>query len=82
MEQISRRGEVGWIGLAAFVIAWDMFAGETMSSAFRRGLENERTRPFVLGGLGITALHLLNALPEPYDPFKQLGQIKDLLHES
>jgi hypothetical protein len=55
--------------VGAGIVAWDLLAPETLSSAFRRGAENERTRPYVLAALGVTALHLLGALPRQVDPF-------------
>lgn len=64
----SKVGSIGWLGIAAGVLAFDVLAEESLSSAFSRGTENPRTRPFVLGALGITALHLLDVLPPAIDP--------------
>lgn len=67
----SKIGSVGWLGLAASVVIFDVLAEETLSSAFSRGTENPRSRPFVIGALGITALHLMDALG-PLDPIDGL----------
>lgn len=63
-------GTLGWGLVAGGVLAWDMIATETLSNAFHRGLENEKTRPFVVAGLGITACHLMGVIPPKLDPFK------------
>lgn len=62
-------GTVGWAAIAAGVLAWDILADETLTSAFKRGASNERTRPYVVGALGVTALHLMGAIPRDLDPF-------------
>ena len=70
MRHESKAGMWGWAGLAAGVIAWDLLAPETLSHAFRRGVENPHTRALVLGGLAITAAHLVgNVIPEQLDPY-------------
>lgn len=79
----ERSGTLGWAALAAGVAAWDLLAPETLTAAFKRGTENVHTRPFVVGALGVTALHLLGVLPRQIDPFyltidhTPLGQIMD-----
>lgn len=62
-------GSMGWVILAGFVALWDITQEESLSHAFSRGLENSRARPAVLLGLGVTALHLLSAIPANFDPF-------------
>lgn len=68
-----------WIGLGLGVAAYDVFApkGETLSEGVDRALEHERYRYLALGGVAITALHLLNVLPEQYDPFALALSWKD-----
>jgi len=76
----ERQGTLFWAGLAAYVALCDVFGKETLTSAFARGVENPRTRPFVIGALGVTALHLLDAIPhEPIelDPFFMIGGLYD-----
>ncbi len=60
-----------WIGLGAYVAAWDILAprGETLSEGVDRALEHPTLRYVALAGIGITAAHLCNVLPERYDPF-------------
>lgn len=43
--------------------------GETLSEGVDRALEHESLRYAAIAGIGITALHLLNVIPEKYDPF-------------
>jgi len=62
-------GHLGWAALAAGVIAWDVLAEETLSSAFRRGLDNNHLRPLVVGAWALTTCHLMGVLPERVDPF-------------
>jgi hypothetical protein len=68
----TTNGTYGWLALGAFVLAWDLLASETLTHAAKRGLENHHTRPLVIGGIGVTALHLLQVIPERFDPFYQL----------
>lgn len=73
----SHTGIYGWVCLGAFVAGWDALAPETLSSAFRRGLENPRTRYLVLGAWAITSAHLLGLLPDNIDPFRSLEHLQD-----
>lgn len=68
-------GTVGWGLLAAGVLAWDIFAPETLSSAVDRALEHPRGRYAAIGGVAVTSAHLLNLLPERYDPFVRLFDV-------
>lgn len=63
-----------WIGLGVGVAAYDLLAteGETLSEGFYRGTEHPVYRYMCFGMLGATALHLLDILPDKYDPFTQL----------
>lgn len=57
-------GAKGWFILAAYVVAWDALAKETLSCAFLR----RRTHPvIVLAWSGLSA-HLFGVLPRRYDP--------------
>jgi hypothetical protein len=62
-------GTVGWGLLAAGVAVWDLTAPESLTAAFKRGTANEKSRPYVVGALGVTALHLMGAIPRAIDPF-------------
>lgn len=65
----GRSGTLGWAAIGAAVLAWDVLAPETLTSAFRRGAENGHTRPLVIGALGVSAAHLMGLIPERADPF-------------
>jgi hypothetical protein len=65
----THAGTIGWLGIAAYVVWFDTTQSESLSHAYSRGLENSRSRPFVLAGLGVTALHLLRLIPPAVDPF-------------
>lgn len=58
-----------WAGLAAGVVAYDILCpdGEMLSEGVDRGLEGHRWA--TIAAIGVTALHLLNTLPEQIDPF-------------
>lgn len=77
MEERSFIGGYGWIGLAAYVTAWDVWAmtknKETLSGAYYRSLGSWKTAVPVLVWTALTVKHL--ALP------KVLPQI-DLLHHA
>lgn len=69
LETASKVGTLGWLGLALYVGVWDKLAPETLTSAYKRGKEHPIMKPLVIGGLGVTALHLLEAIPRECDPF-------------
>lgn len=77
----SHSGTTGWAILGGFVLAWDVFARETLSSAVDRALERPVGRYVAIGSVALTGAHLLNLLPERYDPFVQtfeaLNRIRD-----
>lgn len=60
-----------WIGLGAYVAGYDILApkGETLSEGVDRALEHPTLRYAAIVGIGVTAAHLVNVLPEKYDPF-------------
>lgn len=65
----TRTGTLGWVGVGAAVLAAEIICEESLTHAFRRGLDSNRYRPFLLGGMAITALHLCDKLPTACDPF-------------
>lgn len=74
MERGKRRntdhsGTLGWLALAAGIVAWDALAHETLSHAFARGMENVKMRPAIIGAAAITAAHLFDIIPTAIDPF-------------
>lgn len=74
-----RPSHKAWIGLGAGVAAYDILApkGETLSEAVDGALEHPTFRYFAIAGIGITACHLLNLLPEKVDPFTRALAWKD-----
>src|SRR5437870_737993 len=55
----------GWGVLAAFVVAWDVKAPETLSSGFNR----HRKHPLVVIGWLTLTSHLFGLIPPRCDPF-------------
>lgn len=59
----------GWLAIAGLVTAYEIACppGELLSEGVDRGIEQ---RPLLTKlAIGVTALHLMNAIPERYDPF-------------
>lgn len=67
--RVRVHGGHGWIVLAAFVLAWDLRAPETLSTAFSRA-----PRAVQVLATGLTVAHLLDVLPDRCDPFHLLGR--------
>jgi hypothetical protein len=67
----SRPSTVAWAALAVEAVAYDLLCprGETLSEGVDGWLEHKPL--LTVGAIGITALHLLNALPKGIDPFHQ-----------
>jgi len=80
-EATSRAGTLGWAALATGVLIFDVVAHETMSSAFRRGLNNPRTAAPVIGAWAITTAHLFGVLPEKLDPFIQTFNVLERVRD-
>lgn len=75
-------GSIGWLSLAAGVVAWDLTQEETLTNAFRRGYENPHYRPLILGAMAVTAAHLIGAIPEEIDPFHRgLDFLQNLINQ-
>ena len=67
----NHAGTIGWAGLAAYVIAWDILAPETLSSAVDRALDHNVMKYLAFATGGIISAHLFNIVPERYDPIQQ-----------
>jgi len=68
----ERLGTGKWVAIGASVAALDLLVpGETLSSAFKRAHEHENplVRAAAIGGLAVTAAHLLRVLPPAVDPY-------------
>jgi hypothetical protein len=61
----------GWAAIGLGVLAYELACpqGELLSEGVDRALD--RNRPLTVAAVGLTALHLLNALPDKADPFKR-----------
>lgn len=55
--------------MAVSVLAWDIYAPETLSHACHRYMEHPVSRFMLIGAIGATAAHLTGLLPEQYDPY-------------
>lgn len=64
-------GTVGWIGLSAYVLAWDILAPETLSGAVDRALEHKTAKYVAWAVGGVVTAHLFNLIPEEYDLLQQ-----------
>lgn len=69
-----RPAEKAWLALAAGVIGYEIFAeeGELMSEAVDRWLMKHPAVTTL--GVVVTAMHLLNWIPKPIDPFHLLSR--------
>jgi hypothetical protein len=72
METLKNHaGTIGWGLLAAYVIAWDVLAPETLSHAVDRALDHKAMKYVAWGVGGIVSGHLFNVIPEKLDPIQQ-----------
>ena len=67
--------EKAWMCLIGAVSLYDITCpkGETLSEGVDRALDKHRI--ITTTAIGITALHLLNVLPDKLDPFKQVTEL-------
>lgn len=67
-----RPSSVAWAGILGAVAVYELLApnNETLSHRVDSGLEG-RNRYITAGAIGVTALHLLNLIPDKIDPFEQ-----------
>lgn len=74
-----RPSTLAWGALGAAVTAYELLCppGETLSERLDPLLEKPATRAAVIGMVGVTALHLCNALPKGVDPYYQLTRLKE-----
>lgn len=67
-----RPSTYAWTGILAGVSLYELTCpqGETLSERLDPLLEG-RAKYLVLGGIAVTAAHLINLIPERVDPFEQ-----------
>ena len=54
---------IGWIGLAAYVVAWDRHASVTLSRGWGHAMEHPIAGPAIILAWGLTTAHLFGRRP-------------------
>jgi hypothetical protein len=70
----SHAGTAGWLGVATGVLAWDLFAPETLTDAFGRARSTPEGRFITTAVWLLLTGHLFGILPSWADPFRLPGQ--------
>lgn len=72
-----RPSTAAWTSIGVGVVAYDLLCpqGEQLSQRMDEWLEKHPTRSLALGITAMTAMHLLNMLPERIDPIHHLAMI-------
>lgn len=67
----------GWLAVGAVVIGHELLCapGHTLSEGVDRALEKHPVITTL--AIGTVALHLMNVLPEAYDPIHRLAHFRD-----
>lgn len=68
------RGSYGWLGLAVYVIVFDLLSKETLSSSFTTAVQCPRRRPWVVVTTAYLVAHLYHGIPDRYDPLRRLDR--------
>jgi hypothetical protein len=76
-----RYGHKAWIGLGIYLAIVEMFAppGETLSEAMDDWLQNNPGKALSYAGVGVTALHLVNFIPQQFDPIHRMFVLRKYL---
>jgi hypothetical protein len=77
----SRIGRLGWLGLAAGIVIFDLKSPDSLSASAHRGLEHPIGKYLIPAAIGATALHLLNLVPREYDIFYAREHIQTYLEQ-
>lgn len=67
--EAGKEGNLGWAAIGGFVLAFDVFAPETLSESVDRAIERHKWLTRL--AIGVVALHLMNLLPDKADPLHQ-----------
>lgn len=68
MERIDE-GVVKWAALGACIATLEFVGNESLTHAFERARNHPVGRVVAIGGLAITAAHLMGRIPRRIDPF-------------
>ena len=72
-----REGDAAWIGLLAYVTAYDAYAmitgRETLTNSYYRALADPKRRWLTIAAWGYLTGHLFEVLPKKYDVMAQMG---------
>ena len=73
-----RAGHIAWAALGASVAAYELLCAddELLTARVQEWRERPLTLAVVTAGIGATALHLLDMLPEAVDPYHYLGKFR------
>jgi hypothetical protein len=63
-------GTLGWVALAGGVLVWDLTAGETLTSAFRRSHDSPVSLVVVTAAWTLLTAHLFSLIPPRLDPMQ------------
>jgi hypothetical protein len=63
------------MGIAGFVIVFDVLSQETLSAAFTTAVMCPRRRPWVVASTAYLLLHLYHGIPDRYDPLRRLDML-------
>lgn len=62
----------GWLGLATYVVGWDLLAPETLSQGFEDAWRHPRRRWQLLAAWVFVTAHLFVVLPKRVDPLRHI----------
>jgi len=78
-----KEGDVAWIGLLAYVVAYDVYAmatgHETLTSSYYRALSDPRRRWVTITAWGYLTGHLYGVIPKRFDLMARVGTVASRL---
>lgn len=77
----SHRGVIGWLGLAAGIIIFDVKSPDSLSAAAHRGMEHPIGKYAIPLAIGATALHLMNLVEREHDVFYLRENLRNYLQQ-
>lgn len=60
-------GNVGWLVMFCYIVAWDIYAPETLSDAFYNAFQHPLHKWWVIAVWAVITLHLFKLIPKKYD---------------